>query len=77
MNMTLDEVLRNGKIVAEDEGLGMIVVWNHLNMYTVYDVWDQNNILEVDNFTCHVRDRVMVQQVAKDYLYDLAEEVAA
>ena len=75
--MTLNEALQNGKIVAEDEGLGMIVVWNHRNIYTVYDVWDQNNLLEVDNFSCHARDLVMVRQVAQDYLYDLAEELAA
>lgn len=74
---TYKDVIMNETIVASDDNLGMIVTWNKKTQFRVYDVWDTNNVLDVDDFVSYVDELNSAREVAKDYLMEISEELAA
>ena len=74
---TYKDVTMNDVVVASDDSLGMIVTWNKKTQFNVYDVWDSHNVLDVDDFIAYVNDFNSAQEVAKDYLMEIGEELAA
>ena len=74
---TYKDVTMNDVIVASDDGLGMIVTWNKKTQFNVYDVWDSYNVLDVDDFIAYVDGFNSAREVAKDYLLEIREELAA
>ena len=55
----------------------MIVTWNKKTQFNVYDVWDSHNVLDVDDFIAYVNGFNSAREVAKDYLMEIGEELAA
>jgi len=74
---TYKDVTMNDVVVASDDSLGMIVTWNKKTQFNVYDVWDSHNVLDVDNFIAYVNGFNSAREVAKDYLMEIGEELAA
>jgi len=74
---TYKDVTMNDVVVASDDSLGMIVTWNKKTQFNVYDVWDSHNVLDVDDFIAYVNDFNSAREVAKDYLMEIGEELAA
>lgn len=75
--MNYKDAISSGQIVCENESLGMIVVWDGNNKFQVFDVWDLNNVMEVDEFTCYTKTLDSAKMAAENYFDELMQEVAA
>lgn len=75
--MNFKEIISYGDIVCENDSLGMVIVWDGKNKFQVFDVWNLDNVLEVDSFTCHTKNLNSAKMAAENYFDELFQEVAA
>jgi hypothetical protein len=63
MQMTFEDIVDGGYVVAADDWLNMLVVWNGSNTFNVWSLADENAYRNVDVFT---RYNVITPRMAKD-----------
>jgi hypothetical protein len=61
--MTFEEIVDSGYVVAADDWLNMIVVWNGHDIFNVWSLADENAYRNVDFFT---RYNIITPRMAKD-----------
>ncbi len=61
--MTFEDIVDGGYVVAADDWLNMLVVWNGSNTFNVWSLADENSYRNVDVFT---RYNIITPRMAKD-----------
>lgn len=61
--MTFEDIVDGGYVVAADDWLNMIVVWNGHDIFNVWSLADENAYRNVECFT---RYNVITPRMAKD-----------
>jgi hypothetical protein len=73
--MTLEQILDNGYVVAADDWMNVIVVWNGSATFNVWSEADVNAYRNVECFTKQVSNALEAQRHARAWIQNVYDEM--